>query len=100
MLEIDAFSGPVLVTVTDAMALMEGAENPDRVRFYVRQGELGQTHLPAGTYLIQYQVGFRWFGAELGFGEYCTEGMVEEPMVFDFYMDGQWASNSKYTITL
>lgn len=100
VLEVSAFSGPALVTVTDAMALMEGAAEPCSVRFYVRQGELGQTNLPAGTYLVQYQVGYRWFGGEDGFGEYCTEGALEEPLVFDFYMDGQWASNSKYTITL
>ena len=100
VLEVNAFNGPALVTVTDAMALMEGAAEPAMVRFYVRQGEVGQTNLPAGTYLVQYQVGYRWFGPEKGFGEYCTEGMLEEPLTFDFYMDGQWASNAKFTITL
>ena len=100
VLEVNAFNGPALVTVTDAMALMEGAADPAMVRFYVRQGEVGQTNLPAGTYLVQYQVGYRWFGPEEGFGEYCTEGMLEEPLTFDFYMDGQWASNAKFTITL
>lgn len=100
VLEVNAFNGPALVTVTDAMALMEGAAEPATVRFYVRQGETGQTNLPAGTYLVQYQVGYRWFGPEKGFGEYCTEGMLEEPLTFDFYMDGQWASNAKFTITL
>ncbi len=100
VLEIDAFSGPVLVTVTDEYAALEGNPNPPSVTFYVRQGELGQTNLPAGTYRVKYQVGYRWFGSEAGFGEYCTAGELPEPLVFDFYMDGQWASTSKFKITL
>ena len=100
VLAIDAFSGPVLVTVTDAYAVLEGNPNPPAVTFYVRQGEVGETNLPAGTYHVAYQVGYRWFGAEDGFGEYCTVGELPEPMVFEFYMDGQWASTSKFKITL
>ena len=100
VLAIDAFSGPVLVTVTDEYAVREGNPNPSAVTFYVRQGEVGETNLPAGTYHVAYQVGYRWFGAEDGFGEYCTVGELPEPMVFEFYMDGQWASTSKFKITL
>ena len=100
VLAIDAFSGPVLVTVTDENAVLEGNPNPPAVTFYVRQGEVGETNLPAGTYHVAYQVGYRWFGAEEGFGEYCTGGELPEPLVFEFYMDGQWASTSKFKITL
>ncbi len=100
VLEIHAFSGPVLVTVTDEYAAMEGNPNPSEVSLYVRQGETGQTYLPAGTYRIRYLVGYRWFGNTIGFGEYCTAGELEEPQVFDFYTSGQWSSNSKYSITL
>ena len=100
VLAIDAFSGPVLVTVTDEYAVLEGNPNPPAVTFYVRQGEVGETNLPAGTYHVAYQVGYRWFGAEEGFGEYCTAGELPEPLVFEFYMDGQWASTSKFKITL
>ena len=100
ILEIDAFSGPALVTVTDEYAVLDGNPTPPSVTFYVRQGELGQTNLPAGTYRVSYQVGYRWFGGEDGFGEYCTVGALEEPLVFDFYMNGQWASTSKFKITL
>ena len=98
VLEINAFSGPVLVAVSDAMA--EPGTVPNSVRFYVRQGELGSIHLPAGTYYVGYQVGYRWFGDTDGFGEYYTEGTLSEPLVFDFYMDGAWASNAKFSITL
>ena len=98
VLEINAFSGPVLVAVSDAMA--EPGTVPNAVRFYVRQGELGSIHLPAGTYYVGYQVGYRWFGENDGFGEYYTEGTLAEPLVFDFYMDGDWASNAKFTVTL
>ena len=100
VLEIDAFSGPVLVTVTDEYAALDGNPDPPSVTFYVRQGETGETNLPAGTYRVAYRVGYRWFGAEDGFGEYCTAGELEEPLVFDFYMNGQWASTSKFKITL
>ena len=100
VLAIDAFSGPVLVTVTDEYAVREGNPNPSAVTFYVRQGEVGETNLPAGTYHVAYQVGYRWFGAEDGFGEYYTAGELPEPLVFEFYMDGQWASTSKFKITL
>lgn len=100
VLEVNAFSGPVLVTVTDEYAVREGNPNPSSVTFYVRKGEHGQTNLPAGTYSVRYQVGYRWFGEQERFGEYFTEGALEAPLVFDFYMDGQWASNSKYTIKL
>jgi len=98
VLEINAFSGPVLAVVTDAMA--DPGSVPNAVRFYVRQGEQGQINLPAGTYYVGYQVGYRWFGEHDGFGEYFTEGTLGAPLVFDFYMDGNWASNAKYTITL
>ena len=98
VLEINAFSGPVLVAVSDAMA--EPGTVPNSVRFYVRQGEQGSVHLPAGTYYVGYEVGYRWFGEADGFGEYYTEGTLSAPLVFDFYMDGAWASNAKYTITL
>ena len=98
VLEINAFSGPALVAVTDAMA--DPGSVPNAVRFYVRQGERGQVNLPAGTYYVGYQVGYRWFGEHDGFGEYYTEGTLDAPLVFDFYMDGDWASNAKYTITL
>ena len=98
VLEINAFSGPVLVAVSDAMA--EPGTVPNSVRFYVRQGEQGSVHLPAGTYYVGYEVGYRWFGEADGFGEYYTEGTLSQPLVFDFYMDGAWASNAKYTITL
>lgn len=98
VLEIHAFNGPALVTVADAMA--EPGTVPNFVRFYVRQGERGSVQLPAGTYHVAYQVGYRWFGENDGFGEYYTEGMLPEPLEFDFYMDGQWASNAKFTITL
>ena len=100
VLAIDAFSGPVLVTVTDEYAVREGNPNPSTVTFYVRQGEVGETYLPAGTYHVAYQVGYRWFGAADGFGEYYTAGELPEPLVFEFYMDGQWASTSKFKITL
>lgn len=100
VLEIDAFSGPVLVTVTDENAASSGNPNPPTVTFYVRQGEVGETNLPAGTYRLAYQVGYRWFGAEDGFGEYCTAGELPDPLVFEFYMDGAWASTSKFKITL
>ena len=100
VLEIEAFSGPVLVTVTDEYAMRDGNPNPPSVSFYVRQGETGQTNLPAGTYKVAYQVGYRWFGAAEGFGEYCTAGELPDPLVFDFYMNGQWASTSKFKITL
>ena len=40
------------------------------------------------------------FGEEDGFGEYCTAGELPEPLYFDFYMDGQWANNAKFSITL
>lgn len=98
VLEISAFSGPTLVAVTDALA--DPGSVPNAVRFYVRQGERGQINLPAGTYYVGYQVGYRWFGEHDGFGEYFTEGTLDAPLVFDFYMDGNWASNAKYTITL
>ena len=98
VLEIHAFNGPALVTVLDAMA--EPGTTPNGVRFYVRQGERGSVQLPAGSYYIGYQVGYRWFGENDGFGEYYTEGSLPAPLEFDFYMDGQWASNAKYTITL
>ena len=100
VLEVSAFTGPCLITVTDAYAELEGNPNPGLVCFYVRQGERGSVHVPAGTYRVRYQVGYRWFGGEDGFGEYLTAGELEEPLVFDFYMSGNWASNSKYTITL
>lgn len=100
VLEVYAFTGPCLVTVTDVNAQLRGEANPRVVVFYVRQGERGSVHLPAGTYAVRYQVGYRWFGGEDGFGEYLTAGELEEPLVFDFYMSGGWASNSKYTITL
>ena len=100
VLEIDAFSGPVLVRVTDEYAALEGNPNPPSVTFYVRQGETGQTNLPAGTYRVAYQVGYRWFGDETGFGEYCTVGELPDPLVIDFYMQGQWASYSNIKITL
>ena len=100
VLEVYAFTGPCLVTVTDVYAQMEGNPNPGLVCFYVRQGERGSVNVPAGTYSVRYQVGYRWFGGEDGFGEYLTAGQLEEPLVFDFYMSGGWASNSKYTITL
>ena len=34
------------------------------------------------------------------YGEYCTEGELPEPLYLDFYMDGQWANNAKFSITL
>ena len=98
VLEVHAFNGPALVAVSDAMA--EPGTVPNSVRFYVRQGERGSIQLPAGTYYVGYQVGYRWFGETDGFGEYYTEGTLPEPLEFDFYMDGQWASNAKFTITL
>ena len=98
VLEVSAFSGPVLVTVTDEFAVLDQKPNPGTVSLYVRQGEQAETHLPAGTYRIRYQVGYRWFGEEIGFGEYCTEGELE-PLEFDFYMNGDWASNAKFKIT-
>ncbi len=100
VLEINAFSGPVLVRVTDEYAALEGNPDPPSVTFYVRQGEVGQTNLPAGTYRVAYQVGYRWFGDETGFGEYCTVGELSDPLVIDFYMQGQWASYSNIKITL
>ena len=100
VLEIDAFSGPVLVRVTDEYAALEGNPDPPSVTFYVRQGETGRTNLPAGTYRVAYQVGYRWFGDETGFGEYCTVGELPDPLVIDFYMQGQWASYSNIKITL
>lgn len=100
VLEIDAFSGPALVRVTDEYAALEGNPDPPSVTFYVRQGETGQTNLPAGTYRVAYQVGYRWFGSETGFGEYCTVGELPDPLVIDFYMQGQWASYSNIKITL
>ena len=100
VLEIDAFSGPVLVRVTDEYAALEGNPDPPSVTFYVRQGETGRTNLPAGTYRVAYQVGYRWFGDETGFGEYCTVGELPEPLVIDFYMQGQGASYSNIKITL
>ena len=100
VLEVYAFTGPAFVTVTDEYARLQGEENPGAVCFYVRQGERGSVHLPAGTYAVRYQVGYRWFGLEDGFGEYFTAGALDEPLVFDFYVSGNWASNSKYTITL
>lgn len=100
ILEISAFSGPALITVTDEYAILDQNPEPPSVTFYVRQGETGQVNLPAGTYRVFYQVGYRWFGREDGFGEYCTEGELDQPLVFDFYMDGQWASTSKFHITL
>lgn len=100
VLEIDAFSGPVLVRVTDEYAALEGNPNPPSVTFYVRQGETGRTNLPAGTYRVAYQVGYRWFGDETGFGEYCTVGELPDLLVIDFYMQGQWASYSNIKITL
>ena len=99
VLEVYAFTGPALVIVTDEYARLQGEPSPGMVCFYVRQGERGSVHLPAGTYAVRYQVGYRWFGEE-GFGEYLTEGALEEPLVFDFYMSGPWSSSSKYTITL
>ena len=98
VLEVKAFSGAVLVAVVDAMA--EPGTTLSYVRFYVRQGEQGEIHLPAGTYYVGYQVGYRWFGDDVGFGEYYTEGTLDEPLVFDFYMSGNWASNAKFTITI
>lgn len=100
VLEVYAFNGPALVTVTDAAADTQPELASNYVTFYVRQGERGATHLPAGTYRVRYQVGYRWFGAEYGFGEYCTDGELAEPLYFDFYMDGQWTSNAKFSITL
>lgn len=99
ILEVYAFNGPALVTVTDAEADTQPDQAANYVRFYVRQGERGETHVPGGTYRVRYQVGYRWFGEE-GFGDYCTEGELPEPLVFDFYMDGQWANNAKFSITL
>lgn len=96
-LEVSAFSGPTLVTVTD---ILTGGDNPPSVTFYVRQGEVGLVHLPAGTYHVSYQVGYRWFGEKDGFGEYCTEGELPDPLIFEFYMNGQWSSTSKFKITL
>ena len=49
---------------------------------------------------------FKVFGVQSAFepqGVRLTktdDSLSQEPLVFDFYMDGQWASNSKYTITL
>ncbi len=100
VLEVSAWSGPALVTVTDANAVPQPELAPAFVRFYVRQGEQAEIHLPAGSYRVRYEVGYRWFGEEVGFGEYCTEGELDEPLLFDFYLDSGWASNSKYTITL
>ena len=100
VLEVSAFSGPVIVSVTDVDTETEPGLSPNYVRFYVRQGESGGTHIPAGTYRVRYQVGYRWFGESDGFGEYCTEGELPETLYFDFYMDGQWASNAKYSITI
>ena len=100
VLEVYAFNGPALVTVTAADADVQPELASHYVVFYIRQGERGETHLPAGTYRVRYQVGYRWFGEEDGFGEYCTEGELPEPLYFDFYMDGQWANNAKFSITL
>ncbi len=100
VLEVYAFNGPALVTVTNAEAETQPELDSNYVTFYIRQGERGETHLPAGTYRVRYQVGYRWFGEENGFGEYCTEGELPEPLYFDFYMDGQWANNAKFSITL
>jgi len=99
VLEVSAFSGPVLVTVTDEFAVLDQKPDPGTVTFYVRQGEEGAVNLPAGTYRITYQVGYRWFGEETGFGEYCTEGGLD-PLEFDHYTSGQWSSNAKFKITL
>ena len=100
VLEVYAFTGPALVVVIDEYARLQGEAHPGTVCFYVRQGERGSVHVPAGTYRVRYQVGYRWFGEEDGFGEYCTEGELPEPLYFDFYMDGQWANNAKFSITL
>ena len=100
VLEVYAFNGPALVTVTNAEAETQPELASNYVTFDIRQGERGETHLPAGTYRVRYQVGYRWFGEENGFGEYCTEGELPEPLSFDFYMDGQWANNAKFSITL
>ena len=100
VLEVYAFNGPALVTVTNAAAEQQPELASNYVRFYVRQGERGETHLPAGSYRVRYQVGYRWFGEADGFGEYCTEGELPEPLYFDFYMDGSWTNNAKFSITL
>ena len=100
VLEVNAFSGPVIVTVADINAGLQPELASHFVRFYVRQGEYGETHLPAGSYRVSYQVGYRWFGGDIGFGEFCAAGTLEDPLDFDFYMDGPWANNAKYTITL
>ena len=100
VLEVYAFNGPALVTVTADGVEAQPELASNYVTFYIRQGERGETHLPAGTYRVRYQVGYRWFGEEDGFGEYCTEGELPEPLYFDFYMDGQWANNAKFSITL
>ena len=100
VLEVSAFSGPVLVTVIEANGPLQSDLAPAFSRFYVRQGELGSIHLPVGSYRVRYKVGYRWFGDETGFGKYCSEGELDEPLVFDYYMDSGWASNSKYTITI
>lgn len=100
VLEVYAFNGPALVTVTADGVEAQPELASNYVSFYVRQGERGETHVPAGTYRVRYQVGYRWFGEADGFGEYCTEGELPEPLYFDFYMDGQWANNAKFSITL
>ncbi len=85
VLEVYAFNGPALVTVTADGVEAQPELASNYVSFYVR---------------VRYQVGYRWFGEADGFGEYCTEGELPEPLYFDFYMDGQWANNAKFSITL
>ena len=92
-----AKTGPLLITVTEADA--EGGAAPAYACFYVRRGETAGIHLPAGVYRVSYQVGYLWFGDEIGFGDYWTGGELEQELIFEFSSNGSVSTNSRYTLT-
>lgn len=99
LLEAVAESGPLLITVTDAGIPDDPSTLPQYSRFYVRKGESGAIHLPAGVYHVSYQVGYLWFDDEIGFGDYWNGGDLDRNLTFEVNANGSVTNNSKYTLT-
>lgn len=98
-LEAVAESGPLLITVTDAGIPDDPNSLPQYSRFYVRKGESGTIHLPAGVYHVSYQVGYLWFDDDIGFGDYWNGGDLDRNLTFEVNANGSVTNNSKYILT-
>ncbi len=98
-LQAVANSGPLLITVTDAGMPEDPTLMPAYSRFYVRKGETGTIHLPAGVYHVSYQVGYLWFDDDIGFGDYWNGGELDRNLTFEVEAGGSVTNNSRYTLT-